>query len=67
MHSGESESCNCCFETDRQRQKGEGGAGGSGGKAPRGQEEAGEWPRFTIRGLGHSPVIPPPQFGGTTE
>lgn len=35
-------------------------------KAPRGQEAAGEWPCFTIRGLGHSPVILP-QFGGTTE
>lgn len=35
-------------------------------KAQRGQEEAGEWPCLTIRGLGHSPIILP-QFRGTTE
>lgn len=35
-------------------------------KAQRGQEEAGEWPCFTIRGLGPSPIILP-QFRGTTE
>lgn len=35
-------------------------------KPPRGQEKAGEWPCFTIRGLGHSPIILP-QFSRTTE